>query len=247
MAIDVDEIDVATPNLPPLNDAQSYKLRLLSLLSLCKDASRLTYGHLQNALSLPTRRALEDVVIGASNAGLITAKLSPSISVAHVSSISALRDLRPGSVTHMLASFSAWDARCAAVLDQMDGQVLAIRQRAVARVKDQEAIQSAAERGLNWNQIYGGVAIGGGGGGGGGNTGNGIASQNNHNNNKRAAADGLGSSPDPYDDLTAIVGAEDYLMDLDDALGQVDGITESSRAGQRKNPRTKFGGNFGRR
>ncbi|KAI9885621.1 MAG: histone acetyltransferase [Watsoniomyces obsoletus] len=219
----------ATPNLPPLNEQQHYKLRMLSLLTLCRDPANLTYTNLQSALALSTARALEDVVIGANNAGLITARLSPSTSLVHVSSIAPLRDLRPGAVGNLLDALTAWDVRCGSVLREIDVQVKELRRKAVTRRKEEEEYQKMLEKNSS-HQSGGADKLGGG--------------------SKRAAADGVGSSQDDGDE--AMVMGED-MMDLDDSwvatamsMGQADGPADA-RAGQpRKNARAKTGG-LGRR
>ncbi|GJD02690.1 PCI domain-containing protein [Colletotrichum higginsianum] len=112
--------------LPQLNDAQTLKLRQLSLLTLARDRSNLTYAALQSALDLPSARALEDLVISAIYAGLLDATLDPHRQAVQVNSLAALRDLAPGAST----------------LEDLESQIAGIREAAVRR-QDDKAEQDA--------------------------------------------------------------------------------------------------------
>ncbi|KAK2733249.1 cop9 signalosome subunit 7 [Colletotrichum kahawae] len=125
-----------TPNLPPLNDAQTLKLRQLTLLTLARERSNLSYSNLQNALDLPTPRALEDLVISAIYAGLIDATLDPHRQVVQVNSLAAPRDLAPGAVPPMIRALHAWSARCESTLGDLEAQIASIRKTASDRVRD---------------------------------------------------------------------------------------------------------------
>ena len=135
-----------TPHLPELNPQQQNKLRLLSLLTLCRNVSNLRYKPLQAALGLSSDRALEDLVISATNVGLVTAKLSPSASTVYVSSVASLRDVPPGSAKRVLEQVHRWDVRCNTVLTNIDKEIGEIRRRAVERRKAEDAMQKAIER-----------------------------------------------------------------------------------------------------
>lgn len=135
-----------TPHLPELDHQQQNKLRLLSLVTLCRNVSNLRYKPLQAALGVSSDRALEDLVISATNIGLVTAKLSPSASTVYVSSVSSLRDVPPGSAERILDQVHRWDVRCNTVLTDIDKQVREVRRRAVERRKAEEAMQKAMER-----------------------------------------------------------------------------------------------------
>ncbi|GAP92175.1 putative PCI domain-containing protein [Rosellinia necatrix] len=123
----------AAAGLPTLNDAQTLKLRQLSLLTLAKDPRNLSYAVLQRSLGLPSARAVEDLVISAVYAGLVDAQLDPRNGAVHISSVSPLRDLAPGSVPAMLASLRLWSKRCASTLADLDAQVADIRAGAAQR------------------------------------------------------------------------------------------------------------------
>ncbi|KAI1177312.1 PCI domain-containing protein [Nemania sp. FL0916] len=130
---------VSTKNLPSLNDAQTLKLRQLSLLTLAKDPHNLSYAALQQHLGLSNARAVEDLVISAVYAGLVDAQLDPRNGVVHISSVSPLRDLAPGSIASMLTVLRALAARCASTLEDLEGQATAIRVAAETRHGDKKA------------------------------------------------------------------------------------------------------------
>lgn len=136
----------ATPNLPPLTDAQAYKLRQLSLLSLSASPSTLTYTHLLTALSLPSTRALEDLVISTIYAGLLVAKLDTKSQRVDVSSVSPLRDLPPARVPQLLSTLDTWNARCVSVLDDLETQIKDVRQKALERKKREQRDETAVEK-----------------------------------------------------------------------------------------------------
>ncbi len=137
---------IATPGLPSILAVQSHKLRQLSLLSLATSPSTLTYSYLQTALSIPTIRALEDLIISTVYAGLLTAKLDTLGKRVDVSSVSPLRDLRPNSVPHMVAVLDDWDKRCIGVLAEIEGQVNDVRRNAAERRRRQQEAERVIEK-----------------------------------------------------------------------------------------------------
>ncbi|KAL0935079.1 COP9 signalosome subunit 7 (PCI domain-containing protein) [Colletotrichum truncatum] len=128
--------------LPQLNDAQTLKLRQLSLLTLARERSNLSYAALQSALDLPSARALEDLIISAIYAGLLDATLDPHRQVVQVNSLAALRDLAPGAVPPMIRALHAWSARCESTLGDLESQIAGIR-NAAARLQREKAEQEA--------------------------------------------------------------------------------------------------------
>ncbi|KAI1815533.1 PCI domain-containing protein [Poronia punctata] len=121
------------PNLPPLSDAQGLKLRQLSLLTLAKNPHNLSYAALQKSLDLSDVRAVEDLVISATYAGLVDAQLDPRNGVVHISSVAPLRDLAPGSVPSMLNTLRTWSGRCTTTLDDLEAQIAGIKAEAARR------------------------------------------------------------------------------------------------------------------
>ncbi|KAK4238101.1 hypothetical protein C8A03DRAFT_33898 [Achaetomium macrosporum] len=137
----------STPGLPDLNDAQRLKLRQLSLLTLAKkgsdsndaDSPPLSYASLQKALDLPSRQALEELVISAIYAGLLKAQLNPKASLVQINSVSPLRDVAPTAISSLLSSLQAWAGRCEATLKSLSCQMTQLRADA-----DRRAAKAAA-------------------------------------------------------------------------------------------------------
>ena len=136
-------LHIAQQKLPKLLGAQAQKLRQLSLLTLSTTPESLTYTHLQEALSLDSIRALEDLVISTIYAGLITAKLDTVAQRVDVSSVAPLRDPRPGSVPHMISVLNTWDDRCVSVLQDLEAQMRDVRQKALRQRQREEADKTA--------------------------------------------------------------------------------------------------------
>ncbi|KAG8407653.1 hypothetical protein J3458_020395 [Metarhizium acridum] len=130
-----------TPNLPPLSEPQMLKLRQLSLLTLARDRSNLSYEALQKALGLTSARQLEELVITAIYAGLLHATLDPARQAVQVNSVAPLRDLSPGSVQDMIAALSNWSDKCASTLGDLEAQIRNIRSAATAREKEKRAAE----------------------------------------------------------------------------------------------------------
>ncbi|TWU73956.1 hypothetical protein ED733_004911 [Metarhizium rileyi] len=130
-----------TPNLPPLSDPQTLKLRQLSLLTLVRDRSNLSYGPLQKALGLTSSRQLEELVITAIYAGLLHATLDPARQAVQVNSVAPLRDLPPGSIQDMIAALSNWSDQCTSTLGDLDAQIRNIRTAAAIREKEKRAAE----------------------------------------------------------------------------------------------------------
>lgn len=141
-----------TPNLPKLSNTQEQKLRQLTLLSLSSFPSTLTYAHLLSELSLPTTRALEDLVISSIYAGLLTAKLDTLAQRVDVSSVAPLRDLKPGSVPRMVSVLEDWDGRCVTVLREIEGQVREVRRKAQEQRKRETEHEKAVAKRMGENE-----------------------------------------------------------------------------------------------
>ncbi|KAF2813061.1 uncharacterized protein BDZ99DRAFT_473784 [Mytilinidion resinicola] len=135
----------ANPSLPPLNAQQHQKLLLLSLLPLARSHTTLTYAHLTTALSLPSPRALEELITTAIYASLLTATLDPAHGLVNVSSISPLRDLAPGALPALSATLAAWSARAGGALDELDAQIAGVRRAAVLREKERRKRERGME------------------------------------------------------------------------------------------------------
>ena len=138
-----------TPSLPLLNEAQTFKLRQLSLLTIASSPIPLTYANLISALSLGSAISLETLLTQSIYSGLLTARLSPTTTppTVHITSVAPLRDLRPQSLPQMLATLQVWESRCSSVISELEGQIQDIRDAALKRQlaqKKREAIVDAA-------------------------------------------------------------------------------------------------------
>ncbi|KAG9520215.1 hypothetical protein KCU71_g11040, partial [Aureobasidium melanogenum] len=134
------EYQVLASTLPSLSPAQEHKLRLLTLLTLAANTTNnnpLTYTNLQSALSLDSPLALERLVTDAIYADLLTATLNPAQGIVAISSVAALRDLNPGSVTRMMASLDAWSGRCDDVLKELEVQMKSVMEAAERRTNEE--------------------------------------------------------------------------------------------------------------
>ncbi|KAL9063681.1 MAG: hypothetical protein Q9157_008132 [Trypethelium eluteriae] len=151
----------AQSTLPPLNEQQTHKLRLLTLLTLLTNSTTtsstngtttnepLTYSHLQTTLSLASPRALEDLLISAIYSSLLTGSLSPATSTADITSVAALRDLAPGSIPRMASSLDVWQARCDAELQSLEAQIQGIRERSRREARRRRVAAEGFERAMS--------------------------------------------------------------------------------------------------
>lgn len=137
-------LPTATSGLPKLDDAQTLKLRQLSLLTLASpfapssgssDTDNLTYDSLLTSLSLPDAASLESLVTQSIYSGLLVARLSPTSKppVVKVKSVAPLRDLRPQSLPALLQILHTWESRCTSMVKDLEGQITAIRSTAATR------------------------------------------------------------------------------------------------------------------
>ncbi|KUI58174.1 COP9 signalosome complex subunit 7a [Cytospora mali] len=138
------DYQAADPALPPLNAAQALKLRQLSLLTLSRDKANLTYPALQRHLGLASPREVEDVVISAVYAGLLSARLNPLRRVVQVASVAPLRDVQPATVPSIVATLQRWSARCDATLAEIEASIAGIKK---------EAARSANEK-REWDRTF---------------------------------------------------------------------------------------------
>ncbi|OAQ73466.1 COP9 signalosome subunit 7 (CsnG) [Pochonia chlamydosporia 170] len=130
-----------TPNLPPLSDAQTLKLRQLSLLTLARDRSNLSYDALQKTLGLTSARQLEELVITVIYAGLLHATLDPARQAIQVNSVAPLRDLSPGSIQDLITALNNWSERCTLTLSDLEAQIRNIQASAAKREKEKRAAE----------------------------------------------------------------------------------------------------------
>ena len=157
-------LSTASEGLPQLTDAQTLKLRLLSLMSIASErtsSSNLSYSSLCKRLDLQSTVDLEHLVTQAIYSNLITATLNPANQTVVITSVAPLRDIAPGSIGTMVSELEAWSARCDGVLLDLEAEIAKVRSEAKRRQareaktdKQVKAVMDAAEK-----------AAGGGGGG----------------------------------------------------------------------------------
>ncbi|KAI9932888.1 hypothetical protein ASPWEDRAFT_145172 [Aspergillus wentii DTO 134E9] len=150
----------STPNLPPLNQEQTLKLRLLSLLTLSATIKPLTYETLMNALSISTPSDLESLVTTAIYSSLITARLSPTTNppTVNVTSVAPLRDVKPESLLSMISVLTEWETRCGDVISGMEAEIAKIRTNSLKRRSDERARAVLIENTLaGWGSDGGGA------------------------------------------------------------------------------------------
>ncbi|GAM83090.1 hypothetical protein ANO11243_010760 [Dothideomycetidae sp. 11243] len=140
------DYEANSSSLPALSDAQSHKIRLLSLLTLASTGSDLSYANLTQALRLPSSKALEDLVTAAIYADLVRATLNPAAETVVISSVAPLRDPAPGSVAAMLANLQAWSARCDSALGDIDARIASVRAEAHRRNEREQRIEKQVWR-----------------------------------------------------------------------------------------------------
>ena len=135
---------VASDGLPELSDAQTLKLRLLSLLTIASSkthSSNLTYASLASRLGLASTIDLEHLVTQAIYSNLMTATLNPAAQTVVITSVSPLRDLAPGSVGTMMAELSAWSQRCDSVLSELEAEIAKVKAEAAKRRREELRVE----------------------------------------------------------------------------------------------------------
>lgn len=225
-----------------MNPAQQLKLRQLSLLTLSRDKTQLTYANLMTQLGLASTRELEDVVISAVYAGLLTAKLNPIRQEVQVSSVAPLRDVPPTTVSSLVSTLQQWSARCDATLAELEGTVSQIRAdaaRAAERRRESDQLVTAAMEAAVAQKEGGDNGIG---------AGPGVGRRMRTSNNQRGSharqhmgagpgggnqAVGSGAKRGSEKLMEGTTGADedDEAMDLDD---DGDGTAGQKRASRRK-------------
>ncbi|KAF2770275.1 hypothetical protein EJ03DRAFT_270903 [Teratosphaeria nubilosa] len=146
----------ATPDLPQLSDAQSLKLRLLSLLTIASQKQQsassgcnLSYASLQRRLDLASSLDLEHLITQAIYSDLISATLNPAAQIVVITSVAPLRDLAPGSVDDMIAELAAWSGRCDSALADLEAEIAKIksdaRKRAMREQRTEKQVRAVTD------------------------------------------------------------------------------------------------------
>ncbi|CAK7262994.1 hypothetical protein SEPCBS57363_000342 [Sporothrix epigloea] len=135
--------------LPTLNEAQSSKLRQLSLVSLATDRSSLGYDHLIKALQLTDDSQLESLVMAAVYAGLVTGTLDPAHRVVRIGSVAPVRGPAPDAIPKLHAAIHNWSQRCQTALTELNDQIAGIRRAAAARAEEAERWEAQVQRAVD--------------------------------------------------------------------------------------------------
>ncbi|KAG5734172.1 COP9 signalosome complex subunit 7a [Termitomyces sp. T112] len=122
--------------LPPLNEAQTTKLKHLSIVSLASDRRILPYADLLEALDMSTIRELEDLIIDAIYLDILRGKLDQKEQQLEVEYTMG-RDLEPGKLEEVLAALQNWAETTSSVLATLDAKIQEI-------AKESEAAKQAA-------------------------------------------------------------------------------------------------------
>ncbi|TFK96286.1 hypothetical protein BDV98DRAFT_536786, partial [Pterulicium gracile] len=108
--------------LPPLNPAQIAKLKHLSIVSMASERRVIPYADLQTALSTPTIRDLEDLIIDAIYLSLLTAHLDHSSHTLTIHSLSS-RDVHPSSIPSLLYALEDWARTTGMVVGALEEKI----------------------------------------------------------------------------------------------------------------------------
>ncbi|KAJ7160780.1 hypothetical protein C8R46DRAFT_955631 [Mycena filopes] len=130
--------------LPPLNAAQTTKLKHLSIVSLASQRRILPYSELLRALDMPTVRELEDLIIDAIYLDILRGRLDQKQAQLEVEYTMG-RDLAPGAVDTVLAALRDWASTTASVLSTLDDKLAAVAAQSTARRADLVAHETALQ------------------------------------------------------------------------------------------------------
>nr|GAT60461.1 predicted protein [Mycena chlorophos] len=129
---------------PPLNNAQTIKLKHLSIVSLASERRILPYSDLLSALDMPTVRELEDLIIDAIYLDVLRGRLDQKQSQLEVEYTMG-RDLAPGAVDALLSALKDWATTTASVLQTLDDKLARIAKDTATRKKERADHQEVLE------------------------------------------------------------------------------------------------------
>ncbi|KAG7448001.1 uncharacterized protein BT62DRAFT_890931 [Guyanagaster necrorhizus] len=133
-----------TDELPPLNQAQIIKLKHLSIVSMATEKRILPYSELLKALSMPTVRELEDLIIDAIYLDILRGKLDQKEGQLEVEYTMG-RDLEPGKLESVLAALRDWASATSSVLSTLDSKIAQISSETTAAKKRQDEYDLALQ------------------------------------------------------------------------------------------------------
>jgi len=109
-------------NLPPLNPAQTRKLKQLTLVALSSQSRLIPYSVLQEQLEISALRDLEDLIIDAIYQGIIQGSLDQRKQQLEVE-FAMGRDFQPESVEKMIAVLRSWSSQSETLLRNVKERV----------------------------------------------------------------------------------------------------------------------------
>ncbi|KAG9223453.1 hypothetical protein PLEOSDRAFT_1088284, partial [Pleurotus ostreatus PC15] len=124
-------------SLPPLNQAQTVKLKYLSIVTLASERRILPYSTLLKALDMPSIRELEDLIIDAIYLDILRGKLDQKEEQLEVEYTMG-RDLELGKLETVLEALKDWHSTTAAVLTTLDEKLVSISSAAAAAKAERE-------------------------------------------------------------------------------------------------------------
>ncbi|CCM06341.1 uncharacterized protein FIBRA_08595 [Fibroporia radiculosa] len=133
--------------LPALNDAQTIKLKHLTLVSLAMESRILPYSQLLDTLQMPGIRELEDLIIDAIYLDVIRGKLDQKEQQFDVE-FTMGRDLEPGKIEQLLASLQNWASTSSAVLSTLDDKLATLSREVAAQKTKREAYDQVYQTNL---------------------------------------------------------------------------------------------------
>lgn len=159
------EYKTRAAELPELSEAQTTKLKRLTLVALAAQSKRLAYDVLMQELGLPGVRELEDLLIECMYAGLLQGRLDPE--TGHVEIFScAGRDVHPDEIPHMAATLLGWQRNAAGLMTEVSEQLMSFKQQQEMARAAQKELDEKVEAVRTTLREQGGAADGFGGPGG---------------------------------------------------------------------------------
>jgi len=131
-------------SLPPLNKAQTTKLKHLTIVSLAAERRILPYSDLLQALEMPTIRELEDLIIDAIYLDILRGKLDQKESQLEIEYTMG-RDLEPGKLESVLVALQDWASTTSAVLATLDNKVATLANETAAKKLYQQEHEKAVQ------------------------------------------------------------------------------------------------------
>ncbi|KAH8111490.1 hypothetical protein DFH11DRAFT_1690360 [Phellopilus nigrolimitatus] len=140
----IEDYNNSRDTLPPLNQAQLRKLRLLTIISFALERRILPYPLLLQTLQIPTIRELEDLIIDGIYLDLMRGKLDQKEQRFEVE-YAIGRDFGPGKVESLLNSLQEWANTTSSVLATLDAQLASLASQTTANALSHEEHERAVE------------------------------------------------------------------------------------------------------